>query len=74
MVNSSNFNGSRRVESSSFNLGYILDKLEMSQSELSERIGISKQSISAWSKGKYQVPKVVKEYLLLLQKIREIGK
>ena len=47
-----------------------LYKLGWSQAELSRRIGVSKNSVSSWNKGRHPVPKVVLLYLGILCRLK----
>ena len=47
-----------------------LKALDMSQSELSDRLGVALSTVSAWATGKAPVPQYATAYLVLLSDYR----
>jgi len=52
----------------------VCKELEINQSELSKKIGVSPSKISEWNSGKREIPKIVTFALNLILENRELKK
>lgn len=54
-------------------LKIALDRIGWTGGELARRIGVSRNTVSGWTTGKHPIPKLLVEYLALIEAIKELA-